>query len=102
MKNFFIILSSAEAETKCTNPRLEPAENGFVMSWNESKKSKGSTYDGYGFGEQKEKVFKLPDDADKVMKEFIALCKSCGFAMTGADEEENAESPEEEKSEYSG
>ena len=31
---------SAEGDTRCTYPKLEPAENGFVMSWTESKKQK--------------------------------------------------------------
>lgn len=79
------------ADTKCTNPRLEPAENGFIMTWNEAEKSnKDGTYGEYGYGQSKTKVFEK-ESSDTIMKEFSALCKKCGFAMNSnsMDEEES-------------
>ena len=59
------------------------------MKWSEAKKNKDATYGEYGYSEPKTKVYDL-DDLDMVMKDFVELCKKCGFAMSSSDEDEEA------------
>lgn len=80
-------------DIKYSDPCLRPAENGFIMQWQEAKKntSKDGTYGEYGWGDTKTKVFEQ-ESSDTIMKEFSALCKKCGFAMSSNTDDDGDES----------
>lgn len=69
---------------ECKNPRIEPAENGLILSWSEKKPpkagQKAETYSSWDDWTDKSKVFKL-NEGQKATDELIALAKQAGFSM---------------------
>jgi len=57
---------------------LAPAENGFILTYDEYSKDTNNTYDGLQFDKTCTKVFTL-QEKDKAIDAFIDVCKEAGY-----------------------
>ena len=76
---------------KIKRPRLELADNGFILSYEiyEDEPKGGDTYSGERYVCDKKMVFNLQEQ-DKALKEFIKLGRQAGM-ISGAETEEETE-----------
>lgn len=76
----------AQSKETIKHIKLEPAENGFILSYDEYSKDPKNTYDGLSFDKTCTKVFTLKEK-DKAIDAFIEVCKEGGYIGEESSEE---------------